>query len=128
MLLDAHGREDAAVLGHERDAPSDDAVGREVGDTLAVERHLAASRNRKAKYRTQCRRLAGAVSAEQRNALRPLHGEADALQDMALAVICVNVPHAKHVAYPDSPRSPQRWLGSPPSALTQQPYHNHPPS
>ena len=77
---------DAAPFGDVADAERGDAVGRPAGGGVAEDAHRAAARRGQPDQAAQGRGLAGAVAAEQRDDLALADFEADAVQDVALAV------------------------------------------
>ena len=83
--------EDAAVLRHVADAEPRQAMRRQAGDGGAVEENAALARLHQAHDRLQGRALADAVAAEQADHLAGPDLERDAVQDVALAVIGVQV-------------------------------------
>ena len=89
IFLDAEIGEDAPAFGHVADARRRDAEGRPARGVLAEHRDLALARRRQSHQASQRRGLAGAVASEQRGDLALGDAEADAMQDMALAVIGV---------------------------------------
>src|SRR5213594_2649046 len=112
VFLDVEAGEDAALLRAERDAEPRDVIGRPADQLLAVEGDRAAPPADDAHHRLQRRRLARAVAAEQRHDLTGVHVEADAVQDVGLAVPRVQVadgeqrPPLTHDRSPCRPRPP----------------------
>ena len=81
----------AAALRDIADAPARNLMGRAAREIEAVELDRSAASRRKPHDRAQRRGLADAVAAEQRGALAGLHLEIDALQDVQLADMDVDV-------------------------------------
>ena len=105
VFFDGQVGEDAAALGHVADAERGDAVGRPVGRRHGRRCARVPSRARRQAHQAAQRRgLAGAVAAEQRDDLAFAHLEADAVQDVALAVEGVQVlglrAHRVHAGFP----------------------------
>jgi hypothetical protein len=102
VLAGRQGRENVAVLGHVADALAGDDVRLEAGDLLAAEgdraprRHLAGDR-------LDGGRAADAVAAQKAYDLAFVDVERDALQDVALAVIGVQVLDPQHLSHRRSP-------------------------
>ena len=71
---------------------------------MAEDRDRALARRRQAHQAAQRRGLAGAVAAEQRDDLALAHLEADAVQDVALAVEGVQAFGLERVLMPRFPR------------------------
>ena len=86
VFLDRVLGEYLAILGHVADARARDDVRRAPRDILARDLDHAALRRRDAGDRLHGRALAGAVAAEQRQRPALVQLEADAEQDLALAV------------------------------------------
>ena len=86
ILFDTKVGKYPSPLGHIADAERRDAIGRPIGCRMAENAHRAVARMRETHQAAQRRRLAGAIAAEQRDDLAFAHVEADAMQDMALAV------------------------------------------
>ena len=89
VFLDAEVGENAPAFGHVTDAEGCDAKGRRARGILAEDRNLAFARRRQAHQASQRRGLARAVASEQRGDLALGNLQADAMQDVALAVIGV---------------------------------------
>jgi hypothetical protein len=89
ILLDAEIGEDAPAFRHEADALGGDPECRPARGVLAEYRDPALACRRQAHQAAQRRGLARAVAPEQRGDLAFLDRKADAMQDMALAVIRV---------------------------------------
>src|SRR6202012_3172967 len=89
ILCDAEVGEDAPSLRHKADAEGCDAKGRPARGLLAEDGDPAGTRRRQAHQASQRGCLAGAVTSQQRGDLAFLSREADAVQDMALAIIGV---------------------------------------
>src|SRR6185312_15627713 len=96
VLEHRHAREDAPALRHLRYAATNDLVGRQLGDVLAVEPDRARARARIAAYRHQQGRLAGAVGADQGDDLALGDVEVDAVQRLDGAVEGGDSPDFKH--------------------------------
>jgi hypothetical protein len=106
ILLDAETGEDVAILGHVADAALDDPVGRELRDVVPRERHPPAWPYQ-AHQRPQRRRLADAVAAEQRGDASLWHRKRDALKDVRLAEVDVQVANVEErlpIGHSGSPR------------------------
>ena len=93
VLLDGQAADDAPVLGHELDAGLGRLVRLQRVQRLAGEPDLAALHRRRfgARDGAERRGLAGAIAAEQSEDLALPHVERNALHDVALAVIGVEV-------------------------------------
>ena len=89
IFLDAEIGEDAPALRHETDACRGDPEGRPARGVLSEYRDLAFARRGQAHQAAQRRAFAGAVASQQGGDLAFLHFKADAMQDVALAVIGV---------------------------------------
>jgi hypothetical protein len=89
VFLDAEVGEDAPALGHVADAAAGDAVGRPARGFRAENRDAALTRRRQADEATQRRGLAGTVAAKQRRDPAFRDVEADAVKNVALAVVGV---------------------------------------
>ena len=87
--------EDVAVLGHIAEAQPGDAIARQPGDVAALEADDADRRDL-AHDGLDGRRAADAVAAEQADHLAGGDIEVDALQDVALAVVGVEIAHLEH--------------------------------
>src|SRR5262249_10513337 len=87
IVLDREVGEDLAALGHVADTERGDLGGRHAARLPAEDLDAALARRRQPHDAAQRRRLAGAVAAEQRHDLAFADLEADAVQDVALAVI-----------------------------------------
>ena len=84
-------REDLAVLRHEAEAGARDVVRLQPGHHPAFQGDPAAPGRRQAHDRLHGGRLAGTVAAEQRHGLALPHRKADTEQDLAGAVIDVEI-------------------------------------
>ena len=84
-------RKDLPVLGHKAEPGAGDVMWFEPGDDAAAQRHLPAARRRKTHDGFHGGRFAGPVAAEQRHGLALLHREADTEQDLAGAVIDIEI-------------------------------------
>src|SRR5215510_1232916 len=104
MLAHAERGKDAATLRHQAYAAPRDLVRGQARDVLAAEQNAAAARRREADDRADQRGLADAVAAEHRDDLAPADPQRDTLQDVAVAVVGVDVLDVKHRPSPD--RSP----------------------
>src|SRR5579883_2823374 len=105
IFLDRQVCENPASFRHIADADAGEAEGRPVGRGVAEDAHRALARMGQANEAAERRRLAGAVAAEKRDDLALAHLQADAMQDVALAVISVQVfglehDRAAHAAFP----------------------------
>src|ERR1700760_3880883 len=86
ILLDAHAREQTAALRHITNAKAR-VLRRGSSDQFgSSKRNRTAGRRRNSDQRLEQRRLAGAVTPEQRDDLVVVQGEADVVEDVALAV------------------------------------------
>jgi len=90
VFLDRQVAEDAPAFGNIADAERGDGVGRPVGRRLAEDAHHALARVGKSYEAAQRRRLAGSIATEERDEFALGHAEADAVEDMALAVEAVD--------------------------------------
>ena len=88
--------EDAPVFGNVSDTEMGNLV-RGPSDQLHIaEANAALPRWHDAHNALQCRRLANAVSPEETDELSFFEHQGNAVQDMALSVITVNVPDFQH--------------------------------
>src|SRR4051812_99755 len=108
VLGHGQSREDPPVLGHQRDAEPGDGVRVAARDVGAVEGHAAAARVHDAHDRLEQRRLAGAVAPDERHRLPALDAQAHALDDVAGAVVAVDVLEAQHGSAGGDRPSPAR--------------------
>ena len=95
ILLDGDAQKRAAPLRYMRDPEPHDVLGRPAGDRFAVETDRAVGPHHAAQ-RTQHRRLAGAIGAEQGADAAFAQIEGDAAQRLELAVKRIEVPYFKH--------------------------------
>ena len=99
-----HGQvgEDAAAFRNVPDARGGDAVRRLAGDVAAEQRHPAGAWRSQADQAAQRRGLAGAIASKQCGDLALGDGQADIVQDMALAVDRCSAPRPQrvHSAFP----------------------------
>src|SRR4029434_4270386 len=93
-----HGEEaeHAPVLGHPGDSQMRELVRRQPRDVLALEEHAASRGAHDPRDGLHGGALAHAVPAEQAHHLARLHLEGDAVQDVALAVVGLNVLETQH--------------------------------
>jgi hypothetical protein len=91
IVLDGVLREDLAVLRHEAESGLGDAVWLHARDHLALQEHPAAPRRREPHDGFHGGGLAGAVAPKQRHGLALAHRQADAKQDLAGAIIDVEI-------------------------------------
>src|SRR5262249_52238197 len=91
IFLDAQVREDAAAFGHVADATTGNPVGRPAGGLGTKNRDAAPTRGRQADKASQGRGLAGAVAAKQGSDLAFGDFKPDAMEDVALAVVGVEI-------------------------------------
>ncbi len=92
VLLDVEAREDSALLGAEGEAEARDAVRGQGHELVPVEADRALSPRHHAHDGFERGGLAGAVAPEQCHHLPRPHLEADAVQDVRLAIPGVEVP------------------------------------
>src|SRR4029077_17755523 len=97
VLAHRQRREDLPVLRHIADAAMGDLIGPEPRDILAAKLD-GALRGNQAHDRLARRRPADAVAPEQADDLAVADVEVDAMQDVALAVISVQVSDFEHHA------------------------------
>ena len=88
--------EDAAVFRHVADTETGQAVRRQPDEITALERDRAGGGVHEAHDRLEGRRLADAVAAEQANDLARPDVDADAVEDVGLAVVRVDVAEGQH--------------------------------
>ena len=86
VFLDAEARENAALLGTQRNAQPRDPVAGQADELLALVAHRSGALADDAHDRFQRRRLAGAIAAEQRHHLAGQNLEGGAVQHMGFAV------------------------------------------
>jgi hypothetical protein len=91
VLHDRQEGKDPPILGNVAHPASRHAVGWHLGGGPALEQHLAPAGMDEAHDCLQCRALADAVAPEEAHHLACPYLERDAMQDMALAVVGVNV-------------------------------------
>jgi tripartite-type tricarboxylate transporter receptor subunit TctC len=96
VFLDREPGKDPAILRHEADAETADAVGGGAVNPLSVEPDLAAAGADPAGDGLDHRGLADAVAAEHPQHLARPHRQADALHDVAGAVMSVQVRDLEH--------------------------------
>ena len=96
VLPHREARKDAALLRHEAEAEPRDGVGRQRGDVAVAVADAAGPRLQIAHDGEDGRGLAGAVAAEQADDLALPHGQRDAVQDVAVAVVGVDVLELEH--------------------------------
>src|SRR6266481_2632721 len=96
VLAHAERREDAAPLGNQADAEPRNSIGGAAFDRSAVEADPAGARRREADHRANQRRLPGAVAAEERHRLAGSNVQRHPVQDVAVAVIRVDVRDLEH--------------------------------
>src|SRR2546426_10015732 len=89
-------REDAAPLGNQADAEPRNSIGGAAFDRSAVEADPAGARRREADHRANQRRLPGAVAAEERHGLAGSDVQRHPVQDVAVAVVRVDVRDLEH--------------------------------
>ena len=114
VLANGERRKDRPILGHVAEPSAGDLVRLELVDSLALEAD-AADRGNVAHDRLDGGRPAGAVAAEQAHDLALADAKRDALQDVALAVVRVEVVDLKHAPTPDKPSARRRSGGSSPA-------------
>ena len=98
IFFDRQIRKDAAAFRNIADAEIGDPVRRPVRGGMAENAHRAVARMGQTDQAAQRRRFAGAVAAEQCDDLALPHLQADAVQDVALAVIGVEAFRLEHDA------------------------------
>src|SRR5882757_8664979 len=91
IVLDRMLRKDLAVFGDKAEPRARDAMRLHAGQHAATQRHLAAPRRRQAHDRLHGGRFACTVAAEQRHGLTLPYRKAHAEQDLAGAIIDVEV-------------------------------------
>jgi hypothetical protein len=91
VLRDGQVGEDAPLLGDQRDPHARDRHHVAAGELLAVERDAAGARRNPADDALERRRLADAVAAQQRDGLAGADVQRDVAQDVAVAVVGVDV-------------------------------------
>ncbi len=91
VLAYAHPRKAVAAFWTEGHAETDDFVGREARNVLALEADRPGAGRGEPRDRPQCRRLAGPVGSDHRHHLALLDLERDALQGFDRAVVGMNV-------------------------------------
>src|SRR4029077_4101377 len=96
VFLDREPGEDPAILRHEADAETADAVGGRAVDPHSVESDLAAAGADPAGDGLEQRGLADAIAAEYTQHFARPHRQADALHDVAGAVMSVQVRDVEH--------------------------------
>src|SRR5215467_4076583 len=106
VLAHRERREDAAALRHQAHPAARDLVGGQMRDVLAAQPNATAPGWREADDRADERGLADAVAAEDRDDLTALDAQGDTLQDVALAVVGVDVLDVKHRRCRDRWRRP----------------------
>src|SRR6267143_5270617 len=89
-------RENPAALRHEADAAADDRVRRQIGDVVAVQDDAAGTNGSESDDGAAQRRLADAVSSDDRRDRASLHLKRDALQDVTIAVVRVEIGDVQH--------------------------------
>src|ERR1019366_4982536 len=95
-----------------------DTVGRQARDVVAAKDDAAALFRYQSHDRLHRRRLAGAVAADERDAIAGADGEADAVEDLRLAVPGIERAHFKHDSSRRARRSCRRR--STPRALSRR--------
>src|SRR5262249_43246403 len=97
VLLDGETGDDPPIFGNQRNAAASRLECAQRGDRAPFENDVAAAQPRSScpGHRPQGGGLAGAVAAEQGEDLSSAHFERDALQDVALAVVGVQVAAAQ---------------------------------
>src|SRR3990172_8221660 len=111
VLADREPAEDAPVLRHERDAETEDRIGREADDRPACECDVARGGPEDAGDRPERRRLAGAVVAHEADQLALLDLERELLDGRAAALGYGEVSEPEHSPLPSrrgTRRSPPR--------------------
>ena len=116
VLLDGEAREDLAPLRHVADAGARALVRRRRRELAVGEPDAAGGGRHEAHQRPQQRRLADAVAAEERRHLARRHLERDVPQDVAAAVVLVEIVTAS-ISAPGRPRSPAGRSAPAPSGL-----------
>ena len=91
IFLDRERGKDGARFLHEGESRPRDSMGLHPREILPVERHLAAARRRDAHDGAQGRGLPRAIAAQQRDNLARPRLQRDALKDMALAQIGLDI-------------------------------------
>src|SRR5258708_2689594 len=96
VLPHRQARKDAALLRHEAEAKPRYRVGRQPGDVATPVADTAGPRLQVSHDGEDCRGLARAIAAEQADDFALLHGQRDAVKDVAVAVIGVDVLDFEH--------------------------------
>ena len=96
VLVDGEPRKDLAALRHVADAEAARAYGGSAAMFAFVEADVARAHRQQPHQALEQRRLADAVAAEQRRALAGGHLERHVAQDVAAAVVLVEVRDGKH--------------------------------
>ncbi len=96
VLLDAHGGENLAALGHLGDAHQHPFAGRQVIDAFSVEQDLSLLRRQQSGDGLDQRRLAGTVGTDQRDDLAGAHRQIDVLHYRSAVVSGAEAAHLKH--------------------------------
>ena len=118
ILLHGEIGEDAAILGHQRDAGLDDLMRRAMGDVGPVHEHRRAVHlARLPGYGPQEGALAGAIGAEHHHDLAFRHRRRNVLEGAMAAVEDRNVAALKHRRLRDRPGSRRDRPAPPPASL-----------
>src|SRR5690606_14131412 len=93
VLVHAHAAEHVVDLRHEADAAPHDALRAPASDVLAVEHDASAAHPEQAEHGLHRARLAGTVRPDDDDDLARVHVQADAVEDVRLAVAAAHVGH-----------------------------------
>src|SRR5258706_8987902 len=96
VLLDRQARKYVPALRHVPHSYAHSLVGLVAGDVLLIEKNPAASGRDHAHQRFQQRRLADAIAAEERGHLAWRHLEREVAQDVAAAVVLIQIGNGEH--------------------------------
>jgi hypothetical protein len=91
IFRDRQQAEDPPIFGYVADPEPRQPVRREVGDRLALEEHPATARTDEPHDRLQGRALTDPVAAEEAHHLALAHFERHPVEDMALAVVGMDI-------------------------------------
>ena len=100
VLAHRERRKDSSALRHEADAHAGDAVRRQARDIHVLEGDAPPARRREADDRAHERRLAHAVASQNRYHFPRVDLQREALQDVAVAVVGVDVVDVEHYSTP----------------------------
>ena len=98
ILVHGERGENATTLRHQPEAQADYAVRGPSGNIALFKEHLASPRRGEANDGANQRGFTHAVSPQDAYDLTALHAERDSLEDVAIAVVGVDVVYLQHVA------------------------------